>query len=246
MTWANESECCEHPWTVNGSSTFNVFLFVSPCFARSYCWFYMPKKLLPFFRQACVLGAAPVGALSYGFWTFTQRAAETRQSCCRRHVSCWALWMYQKQEGRVGLLNMLNSRDLTWLHLVQQHVRHSEEWFLANPVVRNPNLMIEFDEIAWNYTATSIIMWNLTSFCKGTALNRSERLASSQSCQYILWDEETDFYPAQRLGLLGGKSPMNAWTSLQAIQARSIVMSMWISWKTAMKLWSSELCWSVF
>jgi len=25
---------------------------------------------------ACVLGAAPVGALSYGFWTFTQRAAE--------------------------------------------------------------------------------------------------------------------------------------------------------------------------
>lgn len=147
--------------------------------------------------------------------------------------------MYQKQEGRVGLLNMLTSRDLTWLHLVQQHVRHSEEWFLANPVVRNPNLMIEFDEIAWNYTATSIIMWNLTSFCKGTALNRNERLASSQSCQYILWDEETDFYPAQRLGLLGGKSPMNAWTSLQAIQARSIVMSMWISWKTAMKLWSS-------
>lgn len=120
MTWANESECCEHLWTVNGSSTFNVFLFVSPCFARSYCWFYMPKKLLPFFWQACVLGAAPVGALSYGFWTFTQRAAETRQSCCRRHVSCWALWMYQNQEGRVGLLNMLNSRDLTWLHLVQQ------------------------------------------------------------------------------------------------------------------------------
>ena len=27
------------------------------------------------------------------------------------------------------------------------YVRHSEEWFLANPVVRNPNL-IEFDEIA--------------------------------------------------------------------------------------------------
>lgn len=27
--------------------------------------------------EACILGAAPVTALSYGFWTFTQRAAET-------------------------------------------------------------------------------------------------------------------------------------------------------------------------
>ena len=143
---------------------------------------------------------------------------------------------------RLDMTDMTSPRSTTGM----LHVRHSEEWFLANPVVRNPNLMIEFDEFAWNYTATSIIMWNLTSFCKGTVLHRSERLASSQSCQYILWDEETDFYPAQRLGLLGGKSPMNAWTSLQAIQAMSIVMNMWISWKTAMKLWSFELCWSVF
>ena len=52
-----------------------------------------------------MLGAVPVGALSYGFWTFTQRAAETRQSCWRRHahvLSCWALWMYRKQGALVG------------------------------------------------------------------------------------------------------------------------------------------------
>ena len=71
-----------------------------------------------------MLGAAPVGALSYGFWTFTQRAAAARRHdgvCCRDRDTV------DRERGSAS--GSLCSQSGAFVA--------TEEWFLAHPVVNS-------------------------------------------------------------------------------------------------------------
>jgi len=127
--------------------------------------------------EACVLGAAPVAALSYGFWTFTQRAAATRRDS--RHWASDGLW----QTLAMPLF------DALWATL---------------PTPRNGSCHIRW----WTaQTCPDYVRLSLArEFWSGVMMSHAG------ICRAILnftSAKETDFYPAQRLGLLGLVTPVD-------------------------------------